>query len=400
MLEFSDSNSSLLGDYRTTFLHRPSRIFDPLLVEFLSVLSSEIMKSSEAKEFPDLISFAFWCRNSNIKLFEKDYPNSEIRFGLGKVLHITPKNVPINFAFSWALSALAGNSNFVKLPTNIFPQIEIFLDLFKTTAKTSKYNQILDSVVFFRTEHGSDLIKTLSLASEARVIWGSNQTIEAIKNFAVQPRVMDLTFPSRISIAVISASPFLNLDSSKKEVVVQKFLQDALSFGQRGCSSPRKIFWMGTREDYIEARNHFWSLANRLSLKLIQMPDSFTRFSNLSILSTNNQRNFTFFSSIHDPLIVLGSLEDPKNELETILSFGTFLEKRIDRVEETLKDEARNLQTVTYFGLNPETLITAIKENGFLGIDRIVPFGAAFDMTPTWDGIDTIRNLSRVIEIR
>jgi hypothetical protein len=62
--------------------------------------------------------------------------------------------------------------------------------------------------------------------------------------------------------------------------------------------------------------------------------------------------------------------------------------------------EARNLQTVTYFGFEPEILVTSIKESGFLGIDRIVPFGAAFDMTPTWDGIDTIRSLSRVIEIR
>lgn len=400
MLEFSDSNPSLLGDYRATYSYRPSRIFDPLLVEFLFALSSEIMKSSDAREFPDLISFAFWCRNSNIKQFEKNYPNSEIRFGLGKVLHITPKNVPINFAFSWALSALAGNGNFVKLPTNFFPQIDIFLDLFEKTVKVAKYKQILDSVVFFRTEHDSNLIKALSLASEARVMWGSNHTIEAIKKFAIQPRTMDLTFPSRISIAVISASSFLNLDSPKKEVVVQKFLQDALSFGQRGCSSPRKLFWMGTREDYVEARNHFWGLANRLSSKLIQMPDTFTRFSNLSILSTNNQRNFTFFSSIHDPLIVLESLEDPNNDFETILSFGTFLEKRIDKVEETLGADARNLQTVTYFGINPETLITAIKESGFLGIDRIVPFGAAFDITPTWDGIDTIRSLSRIIEIR
>jgi hypothetical protein len=400
MLEFNDSSSSLLGDYRATCSYKPSRIFDPLLVEFLSVLSSEIMKSSEAKEFPDLMSFAFWCRNSNIKQFERNYPKSEIRFGLGKVLHITPKNVPINFAFSWALSALAGNSNFIKLPTDFFPQIEIFLDLFKKTVKTNKYKRILESVVFFKTEHGSNLIKELSLACEARVIWGSNQTIEAIKKFAVQPRFMDLTFPSRISIAAISASAFLELDFSKREVVVRKFLQDALSFGQRGCSSPRKIFWMGTKEDYVEARGHFWGLANRLSSKLIQMPDSFTRFSNLSILSTNNQRNFTFSSSIHDPLIVLESLEDPNSDFETILSFGTFLEKRIDSIEETLEVDARNLQTVTYFGLDPESLVTSIKESGFLGIDRIVPFGAAFDMTPSWDGIDTLRSLSRIIEIR
>jgi hypothetical protein len=400
MLEFNDSSSAVLGDYLSTYSSKPSRIFDPIFVEFLSVLSSEIMKSPEAKEFPDLISFAFWCRNSNMTQVEINYSKSEIRFGLGRVLHITPKNVPINFAFSWALSALAGNSNFVKLPTNFFPQIEIFLELFKQSTKIPKYQKFLDSVVFFRTEHSSDLIKALSLMSEARVVWGSNQTIKTIKQFETQPRVIDLTFPSRMSIAVISPSSFLDLTSSKKEVIVQKFLQDALSFGQRGCSSPRKIFWMGTKEDFSEARAQFWGLANRLSSKLIQMPDSFTRFSNLSVLSTNAEKHFSFSSSIHDSLLILKSFEDPDNDFETILSFGTFLEKRIDRFDEAMGAEARNLQTVTYFGFEPEILVTSIKESGFLGIDRIVPFGAAFDMTPTWDGIDTIRSLSRVIEIR
>jgi hypothetical protein len=400
MLEFKDSNACLLGDYQTTYSSAPSSIFDPLFVEFLSVLSSAIMKSREAKEYPDLISFAFWCRNSNVSLMEGNYSKSEIRFGLGKVLHITPKNVPINFAFSWALSALAGNSNFVKLPTNIFPQIEIFLDLFKQIAETIPYKKIADSVVFFRTEHNSDLIKELSLASEARVIWGSDQTIQAIKQFKVQPRVMDLTFPSRISIAILPCSSFLSLTPPEKKIIVQRFLQDAMNFGQRGCSSPRKIFWVGAQEDYLEARREFWELANKLSLKLIQMPDSFARFSNLSIESTNTEKKFTFSSSIHDSLITLKGLDDPNNDFETILSLGTFLEKRIDDFEEVLKGETRNLQTVTYFGLDPESLVASIKRVGFLGIDRIVPFGAAFEMTPIWDGIDTVRSLSRVIEIR
>ena len=400
MLEFSDSSFSLLGDYNATYSSKPSRIFDPLFVEFLSDLSSEIMKSPGAKEFPDLISFAFWGRHSNLVKIERNYPKSELRFGLGRVLHITPKNVPMNFAFSWALSALAGNSNFVKLPSNNFPQIELFLYFFTQTAKNFKYQKFLDSVVFFRTEHDSHLIKELSRMSEARVIWGSNKTIDALKKFEVQPRVVDLTFPSRISVSVISASPFLDLSSTKQEIIVQKFLQDSLSFGQRGCSSPRKIFWVGTKDDFVTARNRFWNLANTLSSKLIQMPDSFTRFSNLSILATNAQRDFTLSSSIYDSLIVLESLQNPENDFETILSFGTFVEKRIDRIDETLGDETRNLQTVTYFGLDPEIIVSSIEESGFLGVDRIVPFGSAFDMTPSWDGVDTIRSLSRVIEIR
>ena len=60
----------------------------------------------------------------------------------------------------------------------------------------------------------------------------------------------------------------------------------------------------------------------------------------------------------------------------------------------------RNVQTVTYFGIKVSELLSEIIRQGLQGIDRIVPFGAAFDMTPVWDGIDTIERLSRVIETR
>ena len=109
---------------------------------------------------------------------------------------------------------------------------------------------------------------------------------------------------------------------------------------------------------------------------------------------------YSHFDVRKENLNVIKNLDEPEFDLETILTLGTFLERRIDEYQELFKNESRNLQTITYFGINPENLVASIEEIGFLGVDRIVPFGAAFDMTPTWDGIDTIRSLSRVIEIR
>jgi hypothetical protein len=79
---------------------------------------------------------------------------------------------------------------------------------------------------------------------------------------------------------------------------------------------------------------------------------------------------------------------------------GTFIEQGIDQFEEMFEILNQSLQTVTYFGINANDLLSKIESLGFLGIDRIVPFGAAFEMTPIWDGIDTIRALSRIIEVR
>ena len=54
-----------------------------------------------AHKYPDLASFGFFCRRTNIKYMEKKYSSFiENRYGRGLVLHFTPSNVPMNFAYS------------------------------------------------------------------------------------------------------------------------------------------------------------------------------------------------------------------------------------------------------------------------------------------------------------
>ena len=52
---------------------------------------------------------------------------------------------------------------------------------------------------------------------------------------------------------------------------------------------------------------------------------------------------------------------------------------------------------ITYYGFDRKMIEKTILRNGLNGIDRMVPFGRAFDMGPKWDGYDIIFSLSRII---
>ena len=56
-------------------------------------------------------------------------------------------------------------------------------------------------------------------------------------------------------------------------------------------------------------------------------------------------------------------------------------------------------QTVTYFGFDKSILRDFVINNSLLGVDRIVPVGAALEMGAVWDGYDIVRTLSRVIDV-
>ena len=53
---------------------------------------------------------------------------------------------------------------------------------------------------------------------------------------------------------------------------------------------------------------------------------------------------------------------------------------------------------MTYFGLEKLSLKNFVIDNKLNGIDRIVPIGQALDISLTWDGIDIIESLSRIID--
>ena len=108
----------IIGNYNLK--DGPYDVFNQNIIQLLNEISKEILKNIKCKKFPDLISFGFWCRSSNIKTIINNYSFFKNRVGRGTVLHITPSNVPTNFAYSMVFGLLSGNNNIIRSPVKIF----------------------------------------------------------------------------------------------------------------------------------------------------------------------------------------------------------------------------------------------------------------------------------------
>ena len=118
---------------------KPCVPFGNLEINFLDNLSKKLMANNRARNFPDVISFAFWCRKKNIISLKNKLNTAEVRIGLGCIFHITPSNVPLNLAYSFFLGLLTGNSNIVKLPTTSFKQTRILNGMIKKVLSKTRF---------------------------------------------------------------------------------------------------------------------------------------------------------------------------------------------------------------------------------------------------------------------
>ena len=59
-------------DHDKIFSINPLIPFSDEIIDFIEELSSNLLKNTESKQYSDIITFAFWCRKSNVlKLKEK-----------------------------------------------------------------------------------------------------------------------------------------------------------------------------------------------------------------------------------------------------------------------------------------------------------------------------------------
>ncbi|MBQ2611917.1 acyl-CoA reductase, partial [bacterium] len=100
----------------------PLVTYNDEVCKFLNDLSSEIIKSSISRVYPDLSAVAFWARKASIHKLKEKFGDTSNRTGRGLCFHIAPSNIPVNFAFSYFFSLLTGNANIVRLPSKDSPQ--------------------------------------------------------------------------------------------------------------------------------------------------------------------------------------------------------------------------------------------------------------------------------------
>ena len=91
--------------------------------------------------------------------------------GRGSVLHITPSNVPTNFAYSMVFGLLSGNNNIIRLPSKNFLQVEILCKILKKLEKKKIYKKSFEKLLLIKYENSDVISSELSKNVDARVIW-------------------------------------------------------------------------------------------------------------------------------------------------------------------------------------------------------------------------------------
>jgi hypothetical protein len=372
---------------------RPVGPYDEKVCSFLGLLSESLITR---RDFPDVVSFAFFCRRANIARLKAGFCSPELRLGRGLAFHVTPSNIPINFAFSLVFGMLSGNANVVRVPTKNWPQVEVICGAIKDLAGRPEFSDVGDQIAMVRYERDDEITAYFSASCDARVIWGGDATVDAIRRIAIPPRAVEVTFADRYSLCILDADEVEKLDERGIARLADNFYNDTYLVDQNACSSPNLIVWLGS--DIERAKGKFWEAVFRAAKKYVLEPlhamDKYTLLC-ASLIDCSGIVGV----ERHENLIYRVRLSSLEGVEKLRGRFGMFFEYEANSIDELAPCVTARWQTMAYFGVKREKLEAFVADNSLRGVDRIVPVGSALDIGVMWDGYDIIRALSRTVEI-
>ena len=380
--------------------------YSELVCEFLDEYASMLRKDAEARRYPDVQTFAFWARKSNIqkkKIEFKKRTQSVNYLGRGIVFHVAPSNVPVNCMFTYAFRLLSGNANIVRIPSKAFPQVECMCRILKQCLQREEFQQIYEMTSIVKYEKNKEITDRYSGDCNIRVVWGGDETIHAIRNSELPARSIEITFADRYSFGIIDAKKWKNADVVEKKTIAEGFYNDTYLMDQNACSTPHLICWDVdglTKEEYTSVQVEFWKTIQRVAVKY-DLADIKVSEKYASLCEEVIENKMISKVEKYDNLLYVCDVEVLNQNMVTSLrgKYGLFFQYVLHSIDDIHYFSNEKVQTCAYFGDKQEELLDHIIRNGFCGIDRIVPFGKTLNIDTIWDGYDLVAQMSRIIEI-
>ena len=363
--------------------------FHPLVISFLDAISKAILSDKSNKAFPDVVTFAFWCRKAGISSIQRSYPDYESRKGRGWILHIAPANVATLFAYSMVSGLLAGNANVVRVSSRPFEQVKIIVKVINELL-AEQFSILRPFICIIGYPRGLQLTQQLCARADGRVIWGGTGTVSHIRSFPNKPGSADIGFPDRYSIALMSSAAWQVEEEKNK--VAEAFFNDTFLTDQLACSAPTFIIWIG-KDDQL-AREDFWQHIEALVIKKsVILP---------GIVMNKLTTFFTLASEWPVKLYRMKTNHITRIEISVINAAmsrfrpggGFFLEYSAKNLEEILPLCGVDCQTIVCYGIPKKQVNNFFDEHPVEGIYRIVDLGRALEFSVIWDGINLIDVLS------
>jgi hypothetical protein len=372
---------------------------DDRVRDFLSTLARKLLRPEIARRFPELASLGFFLRRSEIDRAVRrilDAPTGEFHFPRGVVFHLPPANVDTIFVYSWALSALAGNTNVVRISSRSAGAADAVLDALNDALDTA--DPVIAATQRMVTYgHDDAVTAALSAVSDLRVIWGGDNAVNTIRRHPLKPSGRDVTFPDRASLSVFSVDAWLASDDTRRRQVAEDFTNDAYWFDQAACSSPRAVFWVGT--DARKAQDEFATLlAEVVERKGWTVDAAMAVEKHVATYGVAADGDATSIRFTGNSVAVV-DLARPDAVPRRWLGAGTFPQAVIPALADLATIVTPKDQTLSYFGFSQEQMRDLALAIGGRGIERIVPVGSALSFAAIWDGYDLIREFTKITTV-
>ncbi len=371
--------------------------FSDEVVDFLNSLSQSLLHDTACRMYPDVVTFAFFCRRANMLKQKELFHSDKIRMGKGLVFHIAPSNVPVNFAYSLVTGLVTGNYNIVRVSSKPFPQVNIIVRHIEQTA--AQYPDIAQRIMIVRYEHESNANEIFSALCNLRVIWGGDKTIATLRSYPIPSRTTEICFADRYSIAAIGADALLQ--ENNLSALAEKFYNDTYLFDQNACTSPHLIVWIGDATTIQQAKDKFWTAVHGYvathyhNFQEVLAVDKWTAMCRqaigMDIYRVETQDNY----------ILRVETENLTPDIEKYRCLGGyFTEYATQHIEDIAQIVDGRYQTLSYYGLERADLKQFVRLQRLSGIDRIVPVGETTAFSFVWDGYNLIDQMTRIVDVQ
>lgn len=388
-MQQSLSDIEWLHGSMATLDDRPLIPFAEETIEQLNALSVALLKDQHSRQYPDVVTFGFFCRKANLLKLKEQHSHTELRLGRGVIFHIAPSNVPVNFAYSMVAGLLAGNTNVVRVSQKAFPQVDIIVKHMREIG--------MERVAVVRYAHESEANEVLSAKCDVRVIWGGDATIATIRKNALPARAFDICFADRYSLAVINADKLV--DEQDVDGLALRFYNDTYLFDQNACSAPHLVVWLGGNDSIAKAKEMFWPALQRVAEQKYTFQDVMA-VDKLTALYRQAVAMPTHAEEHKNNLLCRVEIDTLPSDIDTFrCASGYFTEYTAKNLDKIASIVTRKYQTLAYYGFEKEELKHFVLRNRIIGIDRIVPFGETTSFSLIWDGNDLINTMSRVVAV-
>lgn len=392
---------ALLG--RLTDPVRRTTPFSDAILDFCARFSTALFRDLEARRYPELQALAFWMRKSELTRMKAEFAALQSETTLlmprGLVFHVPPSNVDTIFIYSWILSVVAGNTNVIRVSDRAADASTVICRIFNAVAAESD-SSVAQNTAMLRYGREREITAAISAATDVRVIWGGDTTVNTIRAIPLPPHGQELTFPDRYALAVIQADAYLKIDEAERQALAGRFYNDTFWFDQMACSSPRVVIWTGERDNCERGSALFYDEleheVGRKEYTLATGPKlNKLTFAYRAILD----QSVSQFRQAGPECAVL-TLEEVSNLQREHCGGGLLFQAYAKHLNDIVPLIVRRDQTLTHFGFTAGELRELATLLNGRGIDRIVPVGQALNFNRFWDGYDLLREFTRTVHIQ